>query len=236
MTVSLLLLALSLPSWSGGAACINTTDLARVIYVSLEHRRDRDSYMSKNLARLAREVPFERFPGQIVSAEEAAALLPHWMAAAFTRERLIGTAGCLKSKLLVLKSYLAGWRASGRDDELLLLLEDDYLIKSPKSLRQLLSAHLTEALRSGSMACRPQLMRLDCWADDDPSSPLPMCNTGVVVGKCKCGGTHAMLIPVRARVCTCARVRAARDVFSAPPPCADVGDGRPDPAVRVADG
>lgn len=188
----LTLLAIALPA---APACINATSLSRVVVINMPHRTDRMKFMAKHLQRLAREVPYERFPGQTVSATEAGSLLPPWMATAFTRERLIGTAGCLKSKLLVLRDFLASWQASGRPDELLLLLEDDYLIASPRNLKQLLSAHLTESLGSGAMVCRPQLVRLDCWADDSLSSDLGACNAAKVVSRCKCGGTHAMVIP-----------------------------------------
>ncbi|KAG8467444.1 hypothetical protein KFE25_000760 [Diacronema lutheri] len=153
------------PVARGGRACINTTALARITFISMQHRHDRITFMTKHLARLARDVPCDRFPGQSVDVDEAQALLPEWMGEAFTRARLLGTAGCLKSKILVLKQYLARWQASGRDDELLLLLEDDHFVRSPSSLRRLLVLHLTDALTREGMACRPDVVRLDCWKD-----------------------------------------------------------------------
>jgi len=182
------------PVARGGRACINTTALARITFISMQHRHDRITFMTKHLARLARDVPCDRFPGQSVDVDEAQALLPEWMGEAFTRARLLGTAGCLKSKILVLKQYLARWQASGRDDELLLLLEDDHFVRSPSSLRRLLVLHLTDALTREGMACRPDVVRLDCWKDTSGRS----CAAGKVVSRCTCGGTHAMLIPVRA--------------------------------------
>jgi hypothetical protein len=174
--------------------CMNATKLTRVAYVNLDRRTDRRKVMDQHLIRLP--IPYERLAAPIMDVEEAKALLPPWMGAHFPRPRLLGTAGCLKSKLMMLQSMAERQRLRPRD-ELLLLLEDDYVIKKPRALRALLAASLTRAIGSGVMACRPTLVRLDCWADT-PSSPpkaLPMCNASAVVGKCQCGGTHAMLIP-----------------------------------------
>jgi hypothetical protein len=183
---------------SPAAACINATRLSRVIYVNMDHRRDRRKYMERHLAQLT--VPLQRVAGPRVAAAEAEALLPPWMASRFSRERLLGTAGCLKSKLAVLRACLEERRAQpSAEHSLILLLEDDYMIRKPQALKSLLRAHLTSAISSGRMVCRPSVVRLDCWADDDAAgtstSQLPQCNASAVVGRCRCGGTHAMLIP-----------------------------------------
>lgn len=200
----------------GGLRCINETKLSRVLYVNLDRRRDRQRVMERQFRSIHRSIPYERVAGSTVSADEAAALLPAWMAAAFPPERLVGTGGCLKSKLLALDSIAkrsAASRSRGdadasrRPESLALLLEDDYSIRKPRALRALLQLHLTRAIGSGAMPCRPTLVRLDCWgmARADPDAierargrgggGLAQCNASAVVGPCRCGGTHAMLIP-----------------------------------------
>jgi len=176
-------------------ACINATRLSRVIYVNMDHRRDRRKYMERHLAQLT--VPLQRVAGPRVGVEQAEALLPAWMANQFSRARLLGTAGCLQSKLAVLRACLAERRAQpSAEHSLILLLEDDYLVRKSKALQSLLRAHLTSAIGSGQMVCRPSVVRLDCWSDDVAAgSQLSMCNASAVVRTCRCGGTHAMLIP-----------------------------------------
>jgi hypothetical protein len=195
-----------------GTLCINETKLSRVLYVNLDHRRDRLKVMERQMAQL-QAVPYERIAGSQLSAKEAAALLPTWMADVFPQERLVGTGGCLHSKLAALE-VISERLASSREfddpnrESLVLLLEDDYLIRKPRALRSLLQLHLARAIGSGAMTCRPTLVRLDCWGmamrdpdaiesarGKDASWRLAQCNASTVVGPCKCGGTHAMLIP-----------------------------------------
>lgn len=195
--------------FSAQRRCINETKLSRVLYVNLDHRRDRLKVMEQQMLQL-RTVPYERIAGSTLSAEEAAALLPRWMATVFPHKRLVGTGGCLKSKLDaldVVAERLASSRVdSANRESLVLLLEDDHLIRKPRALRALLELHLTRAIGSGALPCRPTLVRLDCWgmAMVDPSAisrargagtKLAQCNASTVVGPCTCGGTHAMLIP-----------------------------------------
>ncbi|KAJ1620805.1 hypothetical protein T492DRAFT_1075159 [Pavlovales sp. CCMP2436] len=182
--------------------CINGIALSRVIYINMDHRKDRRRVMERNLANLP--VPVQRFVGPRVSFDEAKSLLPNrWQTPGWQMARLTGAAGCLMSKLAVLRAYLAEHQAQQRSNSTrpprtfsgtVLILEDDWRIIQPERLLSHLGSLLTRAIRSGQMACRPNLVRLDCWGMKRTQSE-GSCDASSVVGRCRCGGTHAMLVP-----------------------------------------
>jgi hypothetical protein len=185
------------PDGTAAASCINATALSRVVYINMDHRLDRRKWMETNLAHLPVPVSVRRAEGLRVSFEEASSLLPD-EAANWTRPRVIGAGGCLKSKLDVLRGLLAEHRQrsnSRPQHSLILLLEDDWRIKQPERLLAHLGTLLTRAIRSNRMDCRPNLVRLDCWRMPAWKKGLESCNAREVVGRCRCGGTHAMLVP-----------------------------------------
>ncbi|KAJ1617558.1 hypothetical protein T492DRAFT_849996 [Pavlovales sp. CCMP2436] len=156
----------------------------------MDHRKDRRRFMERNLANLP--VLIQRFVGPRVSFDEAKSLLPNrWQTPGWQMARLTGAG--LMSKMAVLRAYLAEhqaqqWSNSTRPPRTfsgtVLILEDDWRIIQPERLLShlvapRLPAHARHTLRPNGLQAKHQ----------------ERCDASRVFGRCRCGGTHAMLVP-----------------------------------------
>eukprot|EP00448_Togula_jolla_P009120 CAMPEP_0170604116 /NCGR_PEP_ID=MMETSP0224-20130122/19256_1 /TAXON_ID=285029 /ORGANISM="Togula jolla, Strain CCCM 725" /LENGTH=335 /DNA_ID=CAMNT_0010929007 /DNA_START=116 /DNA_END=1123 /DNA_ORIENTATION=+ len=147
--------------------------VAEVVYINLDDNEERRNSMRSELLKL--RLPFRRYPGVTMCAEQARAFADN-VADGATDERIMGRAGCLMAHMDVLLYILS----IGKDDAFYLVLEDDW-VPYPN-----FTDSLNLALQDSRVPRHFDVARLDVWGE--------CAKFEVSTGRCHCGGTHAMLV------------------------------------------
>jgi len=141
-------------------------------FINLEESDVRKREMVRALNKID-GLPYQRWNASKPSFEQAVEVAGK---SDFDDDETIGMVGCLLSHVSVFQ-HISEY---GNDDELYMVLEDDWA-PHPEFTR-----YWQDVRRNTSLPCDTDLIRLDVWGE---------CKTKQVTTEpCECGGTHAMLV------------------------------------------